>query len=215
MKAPEAPIPFAGSMLGAARHVCAFFHSPAEEYQVLLPFIKDGFECGDRASHIVDPKLRQEHLRQLESGGIDVARAEESGQLKICDWQETYLQPGRFDQHKMLALIEELLKEGAQKGFRISRSIGHMEWALEDKPGVDDLVEYEARLNYILPQYRDPVICVYGLTRFSGAIVVDVLRTHPMVVIGGFVHENPFFVPPDVFLRGMRERRARSVKLGD
>ena len=79
MKSPEAPIPFAGSMLGAARHICAFFHSPDEEYQALLPFIKDGFECGDRASHIVDPKLRQEHLRQLESGGIDVARAEQSG----------------------------------------------------------------------------------------------------------------------------------------
>lgn len=215
MKPPEATIPFAGSTLGAARHACAFFHSPAEEYQVLLPFIKDGFECGDRAWHLVDPDLRQEHLRQLESRGIDVARAEQTGQLKVSDWEETYLQNGRFDQHKTLALIEETLKEGARKGFRISRGIGHMEWALEHKPGVADLIEYEARLNYILPHYEDAVICVYGLTRFSGAIVVDVLRTHPMVVIGGFVHENPFFVPPDVFLRGMRERRAQSVKLGD
>jgi hypothetical protein len=33
-----------------------------------------------------------------------------------------------------------------------------MEWALEDRPGVDDLVEYETRLNYILPKYRDPVV---------------------------------------------------------
>jgi hypothetical protein len=33
-----------------------------------------------------------------------------------------------------------------------------MEWALEDRPGVDDLVEYETRLNYVLPRYKDPVI---------------------------------------------------------
>jgi hypothetical protein len=33
-----------------------------------------------------------------------------------------------------------------------------MDWALEDRPGVDDLVEYETRLNYILPRYQDPVI---------------------------------------------------------
>jgi hypothetical protein len=33
-----------------------------------------------------------------------------------------------------------------------------MVWALEDFPGVDDLVEYETRLNYVLPRYRDPVI---------------------------------------------------------
>ena len=43
------PIPFAGSMLGAQRHVCAFFHNPDEEYRVLLPFIKDGFEGGEKA----------------------------------------------------------------------------------------------------------------------------------------------------------------------
>ena len=41
------PIRFAGSVLGAQRHVCAFFHSPDEEYRVLLPFVKEGFECGE------------------------------------------------------------------------------------------------------------------------------------------------------------------------
>ena len=35
------PIPFAGSELGEARHVCAFFNSDDEKYRVLLPFIKD------------------------------------------------------------------------------------------------------------------------------------------------------------------------------
>ena len=69
------PIRFAGSVLGAQRHVCAFFHSPDEEYRVLLPFIKEGFERGEKAFHIVDPKLREEHLRRLASAGIDVAAA--------------------------------------------------------------------------------------------------------------------------------------------
>jgi len=51
----ERPIRFAGSVLGAQRHVCAFFHSADEEYRVLLPFIKEGFERGEKAFHIVDP----------------------------------------------------------------------------------------------------------------------------------------------------------------
>jgi len=82
-----------------------------------------------------------------------------------------------------------------------------MGWALQDLPGVDDLVEYEARLNYILPRYKDPVICVYDISKFSGAIIVDILRTHPMVIIGGTLQENPFFVPPDEFLRELREKQ--------
>ena len=64
-------IRFAGSVLGAQRHVCAFFHSPDEEYRVLLPFIKEGFERGEKAFHIVDPELREQHVRRLESAGID------------------------------------------------------------------------------------------------------------------------------------------------
>ena len=33
------------------------------------------------------------------------------------------------------------------------------------------------------------------------------MRTHPMIIIGGILQENPFFVPPDEFLRELRERR--------
>ena len=36
--------------------------------------------------------------------------------------------------------------------------------------------------------------------------MVDVMRTHPLVVIGDILQENPFFVPPDEFLRELRQR---------
>jgi MEDS: MEthanogen/methylotroph, DcmR Sensory domain len=152
------PIRLAGSVLGARRHVCAFFHSPDEEYKVLLPFIKEGFERGEKAFHIVDPNLRAEHARRLASAGIDVEAAEKSGQFELRNWADAYLRDGHFDQDRMLALIEEVLDGGIQQGFALTRLVAHMEWALEDRPGVDDLVEYETRLNYVLPRYKDPVI---------------------------------------------------------
>ena len=154
----ERPIRFAGSVLGAQRHVCAFFHSPDEEYRVLLPFIKEGFECGQKAFHIVDPKLRERHVQWLASVGIDVAAADRSGQFELRNWADAYLRDGHFDQDRMLALIQEVLEGGRQQGFPLTRLVAHMEWALEDRPDVDDLVEYETRLNYILPRYKDPVI---------------------------------------------------------
>src|SRR5258707_8490425 len=95
------PSRFAGSVLGAKRHVCAFFHSPDEEYRVLLPFIKEGFECGEKAFHIVDPKLRQEHLRRFASVRIDVAAVEQSGQVQLRNWADSYLRDGHFDQKRM------------------------------------------------------------------------------------------------------------------
>jgi hypothetical protein len=207
----DRPIRFAGSVLGPQRHICAFFHSPDEEYRVVLPFIKDGFEWGERAFHIVDPALRDAHLRRLGSAGVDVATAEKNGQFQLRNWADAYLRDGHFDQNRMLALIQEVLESGRQQGFLLTRLIAHMEWALEDRPGVDALVEYETKLNYFLPRYPDPVICVYDLAKFGGEIVVDIMRTHPMIIIGGILHENPFFVPPDEFLWQLRQRSAANV----
>jgi MEDS: MEthanogen/methylotroph, DcmR Sensory domain len=147
----------AGSLLDRSRHVCAFFHRKEEEYRVLLPFIKEGFAQGDRAFHIVDPRHRPEHLRHLQEAGIDVAGAERKGQLVVRRWEDAYLRDGHFDQNQMLALIEEVLTEGKAQGFPLTRLVANMEWALEDRPGVDDIVEYETRLNYVLPKYDDAV----------------------------------------------------------
>ena len=35
---------------------------------------------------------------------------------------------------------------------------------------------------------------------------MDIMRTHPMVIVGGLLQENPFFVPPDVFLQELQAR---------
>src|SRR6266850_6144820 len=90
------PIRFAGSKLGAQRHVCAFFHSADEEYGALLPFIKEGFERGEKAFHIVDPMLRTEHRARLASAGIDVEAAEKNGQFELRNWADAYLRDGHF-----------------------------------------------------------------------------------------------------------------------
>jgi hypothetical protein len=197
----------AGAKLEDHRHICAFFNSQDEEYNLLLPFIKEGIERGEKAFHIVDPKLQQDHRQRLEDVGIDTSDLEQKKQLEIRVWENAYLRSnGCFDQHDMLALIEEVLSGGKQEGFHLTRLVAHMEWSLQDCTGVKDFVEYESRLNYILPKYDDPVICVYDLAQFSAGTVIDIMRIHPMVIIGGILHENPFYVPPDEFINELRTR---------
>jgi hypothetical protein len=197
-----------GSTLGQHRHICAFFNDLDEEHRVLRSFIKDGFDQGDKALHIVDPELREEHLKRLGEARIDVEGALASGQLEVRLWQDAYLREGRFDQDAMLTLIEEKLQSGAATGSRRLRLLAHMEWSLLDQPGVEELLEYETRLNYVIPKYDDPVICTYDLSRFGASVVMGALRTHPAVIIGGLLQENPFFVPPDQYLLEIRERRS-------
>jgi len=205
---------FARGDLGGHHHICAFFNSADEEYRVLRSFYKDGFGRGDKAFHLVDPALREEHLRRLAEAGINVQEVMESGQLEVRPWQDAPLRGGRFDEDTWLATFEQMLQSGPATGYAQTRFLGHMEWALADLPGVEDLIEFETRVNYVTPKYDNIVICTYDLSKFPASVVMDALRTHPVVIIGGLLQENPFFVPPDQFLLELKERRPQRRSAG-
>ena len=211
MKNALPPIQIAGSQLCESRHVCAFFNSEDEKYRVLLPFIKDGFDCGDKAVHVVNPDQHHDHLQRLTAAGIDQITARQSGQLEIRTNTEAYLRDGRFDQDRMLHVFEQLVTESAKGKFPLSRIVCHMEWAAEGRRYIDDLIEFESRVNDVWRRHDDTVICTYDLAKFGGDTVVDIMRTHPMVIIGGILQQNPFFVPPEVFLHEFRDRRAKNT----
>lgn len=202
-----APIPFAGSELGETRHVCAFFNSNDEAYRVLLPFIKDGFNCGDKAIHVVNPDQHENHLNRLAAAGVDTGMVRQRGQLELRTNTEAYLRNGKFDQDRMLEVFEQLVIGNVSEGFRLSRIVCQMDWVVEQGWHVDEVVEFEARVNEVWARHEDAVICVYDLAKFGGEAIVDIIKTHPMVIIGGILHRNPFYVRPEEFLREYRERR--------
>jgi hypothetical protein len=207
VKSVPAPISLAGSQLGETRHVCAFFNNDEEEYRVLLPFIKDGLKSGDKAVHVLNPGQRQDHMRRLSAAGIDPASAQQSGQLELRVNSDVYRPDGRFDQDRMLQVFEQMASGNAQGGFPRSRIWCRMDWAVEDRSHVDDVIEFESRVNEVWRRHDDAVVCTYHLGQFGGDAVIDIMRTHPMVIVGGILQHNPFFVPPDEFLREFRQRR--------
>jgi hypothetical protein len=196
---------------GGKRHICAFFNGMGEHYRVLRSFIKDGFDQGDKAFHLVDPDRREDHLRRLSDAGIDVEEAIDSGQLEVHPWEDGPLHGGRFDQDTWLAGFEDVLRSGPSSGYARTRFLAQMEWALADMPGIDDMIEFEARVNYVVPKYDDSVICAYDLSRFGAGTVIYALRRHPMVIIGGLLQENPFYVDPDRLLLELREQQSQTA----
>src|SRR6202167_6548295 len=107
MATSDSSVQCAGSSLGRHRHICAFFNDLDEQHRVLRSFIKEGFEQGDKAFHIVDPELREDHLKRLADAGIDVDEAIATGQLEVRRWEDAYLRADCLDQDGMLDLLEE------------------------------------------------------------------------------------------------------------
>jgi|SRR6516165_4475495 len=100
------------------------------------------------------------------------------------------------------------IRPKAVAGHPRMRLVSRIEPSLLDKAGIEGWLEYETSINYVLSKYDDPVICAYDLSNFSANVVIDMLRVHPVVIVGGVLQENPFFVPPEQFLLELQERKS-------
>lgn len=195
--APADTIPsgLPGVTLRNGDHICAFYRGSDGRDETLLPFLKAGIEAGDLCTAVLDQVEPDEMLARLaddESSveGLDLLRS-----------SEAYLSGGGFDKEAMIDFWDTSLSRGLADGrHRFARSCGEMSWSLQPLPGVDSLVEYESELNRFLPRYPQVIMCLYDLDLFDGQVVVDLLRTHPKLLLCGSLLDNPYYLEPDEFL---------------
>ena len=88
-----------------------------------------------------------------------------------------------------------------REGFPRMRAVGEMSWALRKTfPGSEDLFAYEAEVNRFVGSYQVLYFCLYDVDTASGSMVMDAIKTHPQVLIGGCLFENPYYMEPEHFL---------------
>ena len=195
MASPQ--VTLAGSTINCRCHACALIGRPHERYDVFTPFVAEGLHSEDRVVLLLDRHDLPDRMRLLIESGVDVDAAEKEGRLMTITWENSYLQTGgRFDQSEMLSLVEKLAASFSKDG-KVTRAWAEMAWAARFIPGRGDLIEYETRLNWILPKYDLAVVCAYDLTRFSSEVVVNLLQSHPQAIVRGALSQNPFYVPPE------------------
>lgn len=175
----------AGEELQGERHACLLVDRPGEACDVLVPFMVEGLERGERAFHIVDPEARDAHLERLRAAGIDVSAALQSRQLEVRTWADAYLRGGTFNPAAQLAYVRQSLGEGPALGYPVTRLIGSLEWAFDGADVMGDVLDYETRLDELLRRRSDIVVCTYDLNRHSPRTIAEVLGLHPAVVVGG------------------------------
>jgi hypothetical protein len=186
-------------------HICAFFTSREEEYTTLIPYLKDGVEAGEQVLNVLDAARLGDHARRLQAAGIPTG----DGSVDLASSEETYLAGGRFDMERMVDFVRDHLVEAAAVG-RCIRTAGWMDWMQREAPGTERTMEYEARMNLLVPDFDCTFMCVYNLATLSGELVVDIMATHPYVILKGRVRKNPFFVPPEVYLRELLSKQPAS-----
>jgi signal transduction histidine kinase/ActR/RegA family two-component response regulator len=189
--------------LGSIRqgeHLCLVYDNVAEQMAAAVTFLRAGLGQGERCVYIADERTTEEVALALAAGGVNVSGECARGALVLLTRRETYLRAGRFDSRRMIEFLGEAVEEALAAGFAGLRATGEMTWALSPDVSKVSLIEYEAELNDFFPKQRALGLCQYSRSRFPPAVIRDVLRTHPVAVLGCQVCRNLYYEPPQMVL---------------
>src|SRR5258707_2598407 len=200
LAAQTAPLITALEQLGPHDHFCSILESPEEHYAVAIPFIRIGLDRGEKCIYIADDGTVGDVREAMQSDGIDVDRATASNALVLATKEQAYLEHGSFHPDWMFTFWKEATQSAMSEGFSALRATGETEWVLRGGRGLERWMEYESRLTHTLSENNCSALCQYNRRLFPPELILDVIRTHPVVVYGGTVCRNLYYVPPDEFL---------------
>lgn len=186
-------------------HLCLIYETKEEQFDAVVPFIQRGIESGEKCIYIADENTATDVLDAMRVGGIDVDAALKKGSLSVVTKKDAYLRNGYFDPDEMIQFLTDATAQAKKEGFSAFRVTGEMTWMLGDEPGSDRSIEYETKLNQFLPKNDCLALCQYNRNRFQSKILLDVIYTHPTVVVGNVVCRNFYYIPVDEFLRSKKE----------
>jgi DNA-binding CsgD family transcriptional regulator len=180
-------------------HMCALYSGPAERDKLLFPFMREGIREGDKCLYLIDdaePASVHDRIASRQNG----YSRRESEQLEVDRASDVYLRSGRFSVEQMTSFLSGRLTEVAETEFLLLRAAGEMTWVLPQPQGAEDFFVYESAVNQIVEDKPAVFMCMYDLQRCGVSMLVDVLKTHPKVLLDGMVLENPNYLTPREYL---------------
>lgn len=196
------PLGFGDLYASAGDHIGHFYQSSEEEKTVLVSFVKAGIDAGEKCVCLMGAGNKHRELRQaLADAGLDVEHLVASGQLALSE--------GKSRPEELQAMLTEAMSDVPSK-YPLLRWVGVMSWALKKVPTTEKLMEWESHCNCV-EDAAAIFLCQYELPMFLGNVVMDAMKTHPICIISGVIHQNPYYQQPEEYLEELRHRDATSL----
>ncbi len=184
-------------------HLCFIYENQEEQYQLIIPFLLFGLNNNEKCIYITNENTK-ENIIQAFKKVDELEKYVKLKQLEFFTKEEIYLQSGHFDPERILNLLIQMEKLAIEEGYKGLRVTGEMTWILTGLPKVERILEYEAKLNYFLQKSKCITLCQYNKTKFLPKFLLDIIYTHPKIIINSKLCENPYYIPPTEFLARMR-----------
>jgi hypothetical protein len=182
--------------MNSGTHLCLIYDDERERREVVAKFVEDGLSGGERVAYFTDAEP-QVICTWLGERGLELP---EPPAFSLMEASTVYYPDGEFLPERMLPYWLAFHTEATDMGFPAARATGETSWSRE-VPGGERIVEYEANLNVVLADLPVTALCQYDVRRFDGATIFDILRVHPLMLVGGQVVRNPYYETPEAFFK--------------
>ncbi|MHA6794366.1 MEDS domain-containing protein [Pseudonocardia bannensis] len=178
-------------------HVCGVFQEPVERDVVMTAIFRAGLLAGEFCVVVVDAADPIAMSRLLGSQS-EVREWRRAGLLDIRTSADPAQPANGLTVHEMLGMWDAVTQKTTRSPGSFARLGGEASWWIP-RASEDHLIQYESELTRHIPD-RMGVLCLYDVAQFGAGVLIDVIRTHPKVLVGSLVVENPYFIPPEEFL---------------
>ncbi len=186
-------------------HLCFIYSSREQQLETLRSFVRKGLERNEKILYVFDDRTKEEIIKYFEKKNLEIKELLDSGQFEFLTKRESYLKNGRFEPDNMFELLTKAKDRALENGFTGLRATGEMTWFFTEAPGVGQLMEYESQLNDFVQGKEMVILCQYNENEFSPENLLDVIYTHPKIILHDSIYENHYYMPPDVFASRMKE----------
>jgi hypothetical protein len=176
-------------------HLGLLYASREEQWRAILPILQTGLERGERCIYVANEPAAAALLDGAgkERGTLEAAMA--AGQLQVLPEEAAFLTGGRFDAERVLQFCRDTHARARAEGFKGVRFFADMSWALGAGVSKQRILAYAGRLNALIEELQTIVVCQYDRAVFPPAAILTVLRTHPYIIYGKVVGQNPYYIP--------------------
>lgn len=183
-------------------HFCGLYETEQERDDIVFGFLRQGDLDGDLQLYCPAERSETDFVSRYAGICGDCGdRVKDPGRFRLSSPKDLYYPEGVFSPDRMDEGLDAFFSDSQRNGPRNIRATAEMVWALEAVPGVEHLMVYESRLNWFIQGKPWISVCLYNLTKFDGATIMNVLKTHPYTINKGVITENPFYQDPGIWLK--------------
>ncbi|OKY79222.1 MAG: PAS domain [Candidatus Methanohalarchaeum thermophilum] len=208
-------------------HLCCIYRDEEDRFRVLMSLVSLGIEERHKIIVLIDEDKKR-GVYNLDSSGVKkivpldknkgsnrsekeklIDKFEEywdKGQIRFYSTQKVFKRTNKFSIKNVVSILEKEIKKANKEGYSGLIVSSDLTWFLKNKRPKRELFDYEEQLNKKLQGKDITLLCFYKEKWFPEDYLTDAIKTHPEVLTEKGICKNYYYLPPDLYKPGGRDK---------